>query len=169
MYCKTKKRGQVFSIDLIFGISLFLMGLIIFFSYAPQIYSKYSIKSVVTEADDFSDKIISSGVPENWSSLNFSNPVSISEVKVFGITNGNHVLNKTKWDTLNELISEGDYEKIKSIEGLHYDFVVEIPKENMSLGDEGFNESSAKDIVSIKRIIVVNNSPRILKVILFTK
>ena len=164
---KQTKKAQIFSIDMIIAVTIFLIGLIIFFRYGSQIYYKNTANSMNTEAEELSNKIISSGSPKNWSELNLSNDKELKSISAIGICNdGTNIVNNSKLEKLIQL-SNKNYKELKFIEKARYNFVIELPRANITIGDKSYKYQEANNIITITRIVAINNSLEELKVIVF--
>lgn len=164
---KQIKKAQIFSIDMIIAVTIFLIGLIIFFRYGSQIYYKNTANNLNTEAEELSNKILSSGNPENWSKFNLSDENELKLIKEIGICNdGTNIVNNSKLKKAIQLSNE-NYKELKFIEKSRYNFIIEIPSANISFGDKLYDYQKANNIITITRIVAINNSIAELKVIMF--
>lgn len=107
------RKGQVWGLDLMFGVIIILAGIISVYLYAINLFgsSETSLNEMHYDANLVSSQILSEGYPVNWTE---------ADVKIPGILTDNKI-NQTKLDQF-YFFSENDYEALKSILGTTYDF-----------------------------------------------
>ena len=90
----------------------------------------------------------------------------MKKIKEIGICNdGTNVVNNSKLEKLIQFADE-DYNEMKIIEKCGYNFIIKIPNANISLGDTSADYKDSNNIITITRIIALNNSLAELKIIM---
>lgn len=117
--CILNKKSQVWTIDLIAGISLFILTIVIFFIFAknPAASEVSDFNDINADAGTVSSSLISAGVPNNW---------NLSTVEEIGITNGRYRLNRTKLAYLKEI----NYSNAKLLLKSKYDYIIFFENKN---------------------------------------
>lgn len=110
---KLLNKTQLWYFDLVIALSMFLIMLVFSFRYLTGTYIFENNRDIVTEADRLSSKLMSQGIPLNWTN---------EYVLSIGITTDN-VLNITKTEYLDNLSIE-NYPRVKSMFGLTSDFII---------------------------------------------
>jgi len=150
-----RKEGQVWYTDLIVGLTLFLITVVIAFRFISFEQTEKDDTAVLfSEANGFSEQLLSQGIPTNWTRY---------RVNTIGITSGNNVLNFTKLQKFYNL-SQDNYSEVLSVQGLHSDYVIyfeNVNQEKLNLTGEIYfgkgnysNATSAEDLVSVSRYLV---------------
>ncbi len=162
LYTLKMRRAQIWSIDLIMGISIFLIVAMLYFAFVNNISAETqdSFDRLYSEVTIISDKLLEQGKPHGWNRSN---------IEEIGITDGHYRLNSTK---LNYTISL-DYSSLKLLLNARSDFLVFFQnktEETVSLagttylGKPGITEQNLHSIedpdnlVAAKRFIIFNNS-----------
>jgi hypothetical protein len=110
-----KTKGQIWSLDLMAGLALFLIGIMIFFIYSlnQPSQAKENLEILSYEGKIIIDNLISEGYPSDWSSSN---------VITIGITTDSKI-NQTKLETLYQMIyTQNNYTKTKNLFNTQYDY-----------------------------------------------
>jgi hypothetical protein len=112
---KTRK-AQIWYMDLIIAIGIFLIILIIAFRFLTSDYVTEEKRGSETffEAEKLSEYLLSPGIPEDWNETN---------AVIYGITSGGNILNLSKLEMLKN-ISGNDYENAKFRFGINSDFLI---------------------------------------------
>lgn len=118
-----KKKSQVWVIDLIVGLFIFLAGALLFFRYANANDSDTSIDGVYSQAKTISDYLISEGYPTDWNQTN---------VIRLGLTTGDHVLDIDKLKEFTNM-TKTDYDNVKTTLVSKGDFVIYFENKNGEL------------------------------------
>jgi hypothetical protein len=153
------KKGQIWGLDLIIALIIFIIGLASFFffylNYSSDMSDNY--QSLTFDGNAIADSILSEGSPQNWNS---SNVVSI------GILSGNEI-NNTKLGNF-QYMAVHDYQSTKAIFNTKYDYFFFL-EFNLSIGNSsvigigkpGVNPSAinAANLIKINRITVINSKP----------
>jgi len=153
---RIRQRGQVWSLDFVTSIVVFLvilMPLFFVWSYInAQSTQQIEFNSIESAALQISDSLVrTQGIPGNW---------NISNVRVIGLVSDENILNSTK---VSSFLSMGnsDYERTKSLLTGNYDFYFSLTDINgTSLGTIG-NKSEKGNVVPVERYCLYNG--RIVK------
>ena len=107
------KRAQVFSLDLIIAVFLFLSVLILFFKYSIDLsqISRDKLNEMTEDINFISNSLVSKGYPNDW---DIGNVISI------GITNDNQRVNSSKLVSFSNL----NYSTSKELLNTEYDYLV---------------------------------------------
>ncbi len=154
-----ESRGQIWSLDLMAGLALFLVGITIFFIYSlnQPSQARENLEQLSYDGNIIADNLLSQGYPSNWNSSN---------VVVIGLT-ANKKIDQTKLENLYSMIySQDDYNKTKNLFDTQYDYYFFLDK-NMTInssqiagiGKPGIDPQNinAKDLIKITRFIVYQN------------
>ena len=154
-------KGQIFSVDFMFALSLFLTGLTIvlfFWSYVnTQISESKTYEEMSSICYSISDIWFNEGYPEFW------NP---NNVVVLGLSN-NKRINQTKLNYLSIL----GYEKVKRLVGAQlYELYFRVYDENnVTLfsfpSEEPQNERIA---FRAKRLGILNSTPVVIETVVWS-
>lgn len=143
-------KGQVLSGDFLTASIIFILTIIILFSYWGyaniQLEETRRLNEITDIAHTISNVWFREGIPEYW---NASNVIDL------GLQN-NHRFNQSKLNSLNEM----GYTQVKKMIGVSvYDFYLRIyDTENNTFFDFGSFPSTSENIVKVKRVGIMNNS-----------
>ena len=148
-----EKKAQIWYTDLMVGISIFVIVILIYYTYAYSLNQEPNdiASDLLMEAKAISSSLLTAGTPSNWNQSN---------VTIIGLTDGNQRLMQ---DKLN-MFADMNYNESKRKFRTPYDFYFYLEDVNGSRipihGKEGIglNASNAKNIVSITRIAIYNSS-----------
>ncbi len=131
-------KGQIWYFDLVIALALFTLIIILSFKYISETFM-FQGTDILEEAKKFSDVLLSDGVPKNWNS---------SVVKSIGLRTNNS-LDISKVSAFSNM-TQSDYDSIKEISSLKYDFLVIFEEDKISgidqVGYPGYNYS---DIIAM--------------------
>lgn len=113
MYKLLKPKAQLWYMDLVIALSMFLIVIVFSFKYLNESYIFENDKNIISEADKLTSKLLTVGIPENWTN---------EYVLSIGLTTEN-TLNTTKLEYLNNL-STDKYPNVKAMFGLSSDFII---------------------------------------------
>ena len=137
---KFKKKGQVWSLDLIIAAVIFLIGIIILYNYAIN----YS-----TQSKNNLDELLYEG--------NLASELILSE-EDFGILSKG-IVNQTKLDAFDALSDSGK----KSVLGVEYNFYFTMDQLEIDRITRDYvgiiNSSQVDNLVKITRLTVYKNKP----------
>ena len=161
------KNGQVWGFDLMIGITIFMLGILIFFLYtlntSPE--SEDKINSLTYDGNFIADSLLSDGYPANWDS---SNVIRI------GLTTDNRI-NQTKLDEFYSFTTI-NYEKTKNILNTRYDYyitfsddikVYEGTPSEQTIPYIGKISPNPSDLVKVSRVTIYKNKPITLYIYLW--
>jgi hypothetical protein len=120
------ERGQFFSPDLIIAFSVFIFGLILFFSASNSIFSQVDLLDERKSSDEvahavLNSLVLSSGEPSNWDLFEFG------DVNAYGLSYSPNMLDKSKVTKLLEDLNGSNYFSIKEKLGFGpYDFYLRL-------------------------------------------
>lgn len=154
-----KTKGQIWSLDIIAGLTIFLVSIMIFFIYSinQPSQAKESLIFLSYDGKIIADNLISEGYPSNWNT---------SSVSSIGLTTNNKI-NQTKLENLYQMIYvQGDYDKTKNIFSTGYDYYIFLAQ-NMTVSSgsiEGIGKPGAtlqnidaKNLIKTTRFTVYQN------------
>lgn len=152
-------KAQVWGLDVMMGAALFLVTIMIFFTYTINYTEESSdeFKLLTYDGESIAESLLSEGHPKKWSSFN---------VEIIGLTTNNKI-NQTKLDELYTMIyTNGNYSLAKRKLNTIYDFYFFL-EENMTansisiegMGKPGISKNSidAKNLVKITRLTIYEN------------
>lgn len=164
-----RKKAQAWSIDLIAGITIFLIAITSYFIFVNNLPKENNLSNIYDEAVIVSDKLLSIGSPENWTYQNIEQP---------GITDGEYRLNSSKLKNLSAI----EYSRLKLLLNTKYDFLIYFQdKDKNTLNISGIKYISkthslnktnieeiedTKNMISIRRFLVYNKS--IVQMVLYS-
>lgn len=110
------KQAQIWSLDLMAGVALFLIGIVIFFTYSinQSGEAEDKLELLFYEGKVVANSLVSSGYPEQWNSGN---------VITLGIADEGRI-NNTKLQALHDMIQAGNYTQTKNMLNTIYDYYI---------------------------------------------
>lgn len=154
-----KTKAQIWSLDLMAGLALFLVGIMIFFVYSlnQPSQAQETLSLLTYDGKIIADNLLSEGYPSNW---NPSNAITI------GLTTSKKI-NQTKLETLYQMIyTDNNYTKTKNLFNTGYDFYFFLDQ-NMTvsagsiegIGKPGVTKDNinAKNLIKITRYTIYQN------------
>jgi hypothetical protein len=154
-----RKRAQIWSLDIMAGMMLFLTGIMIFFVYTLNQpgEAQENFELLFYDARVIANSLMSSGYPQKWDSAN---------IVTLGITDDNRI-NETKLESLYNIIyTDSNYSYTKNILNTRYDYYIFLD-ENMTINSnqvEGIgkpgatkNNIDARNLVKITRFTIYQN------------
>lgn len=170
----SQKKAQVWSLDVIIGVTLFLSALLLFYVYGVNMSSENQETAKELEEDGkfVSSNLLSEGSPRNWNDTN---------VQVPGIANKNRI-NQTKLELLYILNSQ-DYNRTRRLLNTRFDFYLFFSSANMTvsgspvdgIGKPGINRETIsslenpRNIMKTSRYVIYNNEPTVMYLYLWEK
>lgn len=152
-------RGQIWSLDLMAGLALFLVGVIIFFIYSlnQPSQARETLELLSHDGKIIADNLLSQGYPTDWDPNN---------IITIGLTTDNKI-NQTKLENLHKMIYiENNYTKTKNLFNTQYEYYFFL-NQNMTINSnsvEGVGKPgttkqniNAKDLVKITRYTIYQN------------
>lgn len=174
---KMKKNAQVWSLDVIVGVTIFTIAMVLFYVYTINLSGDTESKSqdLSTDAEFFSSNLLSEGSPLNWNETN---------VLVPGILTGVEI-NQTKLDNLFNITNSSypdGYQRMLSLMGTRFDFYFYLndPVQVASvyidgIGKQGVNRTNLQEVenpanvIRIERFTVYQDKPTKLTLLLWDK
>lgn len=154
-----KTEAQMWSLDIMSGLALFLVAIMVFLIYSinQPSQARDSFELLRYDGKIIADNLLSEGYPKNWNS---------SKAITIGLTTNNKV-NQTKLEALYQMIYvENNYEKTKNLFNTQYDYYFFF-NQNMTvsagqiegIGKPGTdkNNINAKDLIKITRYTIYQN------------
>lgn len=154
-----KNKAQIWSLDLMAGLALFLVGIMIFFIYSlnQPSQARENLELLSYEGKIIADDILSEGYPTNWDS---------DDVRTLGLTTDNEI-NQTKLENLYQIIyMQGNYTKTKNLFNTQYDYYFFLDQ-NMTvssgqiegIGKPGVTKQNidARNLIKITRFTIYQN------------
>lgn len=156
-FISMNKKAQIWSIDIMAGMVLFLVGIIAFYVYSLNQpgEAEDNFEILIYEGKVISDNLMSSGYPKEWNSTN---------VVRLGITDEN-VINETKIISLYDMIVNGEYNATKNLLNTNYDYLFFLEGnssqiEFQGIGKPGVNKSTkidARNLIKTTRFTIYKN------------
>ena len=155
----TEKTGQIFGLDLMIAMIIFLIGIMAFFLYSINSPSetKESLSSLFYDGDLITDSLLSEGYPQDWNS---------DDVIKIGISD-NKEINQTKLERFYDL-AQTNYAKTKSLFNTKYNYyfflsqTMTINSEQVEgIGKPGVNKENiqASNLIKVTRVTSYNKKP----------
>ena len=146
------KKAQVWYIDFMIGILIFVIVIFIYYEYANNFNQNPGdiTSDFVMEAKAISSSLITQGSPVNWNQSN---------VIIIGLTDGNQRLIQEKLD----MFADMGYGSTKTKFRTPYDYYFYLEDVDGSIiqinGEDGIglNATDPKNLISITRIVIYNS------------
>jgi hypothetical protein len=161
-----KNKGQVWTLDFIIGLMLFIIVVLLSISMIRDIYPSQKKVDVYHDAIYVSDSLLDAGYPKNWTE---------SDVILPGIA-GNNRINETKLALFDNL----DYYRAKTLLHIESDFIFFIKNTtdtiNISGCVHGYNlttdadcnpilsDLDYEDLAKIDRMVIYNSTVMVMTV-----
>jgi len=148
------KKGQIFGLDLMFGVIIILVGIMSIYLYSINFFesSETNLKKMHYDSNFVSSQILSEGYPINWTKNNVNIP---------GILTNNKI-NQTKLDRIYNFSKE-NYEGLQQVLNTKYDFYFNFSGlEITNVGEiEGIGKkiNNPKNIIKTERYTLYKNKP----------
>jgi len=154
------KKAQVWSLDLMTAMALFLVGIMIFFMYSMNQSGEAESKLEILfyEGRVIGNSLVSPGYPENWDS---------ASVATIGLVDNGRI-NNTKLQILYDMINtENKYSATKNIINTEYDYYFFFEENMTSIGPnvDGIgkpgatrNNIEARNLIKTTRFVVYENA-----------
>lgn len=156
---RTEKKAQIWGLDILVGMALFLIGIMVFFVYSLNQPSEAqgNFEFLFYDGKIIAENLMSQGYPLDWNSSN---------VVTIGITS-EYKINETKLEQLYEMVyNENNYNLTKNIFNTQYEYYFFL-EENMTINSidvEGIGKPgttkgnvNAKNLIKITRFTVYQN------------
>ena len=158
----TSTKSQVWALDLIIAIVIFLGALMLFYKYSLNSIDieKTDMGSLLLDAKLISTYLVSEGYPIDWQS-------APNEVALIGLTNGEMDLNPGKVQGFSQLVAS-DYAKTRKLLSTTHDYYVFFEdKNNNTIKIQGVGENwigknysneNPEDIIKTIRFVSYNST-----------
>jgi len=159
MLYKKNKKSQAWEIDLVIAVSIFLIGVLVFFIYSinQSVESLEKLDIIFYKGKNVMDNILSEGYPKDWNKDNV--------IRIGILDNGK--INETKLERFYNLTQE-NYFRTKIIFNTEYDYYFFF--KNLTIGSsavEGIGKPNtnlsninAENLVKISRVTIYKNEPK---------
>jgi len=142
------KKSQAWGIDATIAVTIFIIGIFIFYIYSINTENKSTIEKLSYDGKVVMDSILSDGYPLNWDST--------SVIKI-GILSQNKI-NEAKLQNFYNL----EYSKTRKLFNTRYNYYFFL-SENMYINGnvvEGIgNQGANKNLIKITRFTIYRNKP----------
>jgi hypothetical protein len=147
------RKAQAWGFDLIAGLIIFLVGIVSFYLYTTNLpgASEQITQQLQQDGELIADSLLSEGNPANWSTSDVVKIGLLSEEKI----------NQTKLDSFRSLAST-DYNRTLSLFRVRNNYYIYFGEESST--GIGKNLDDAANIIKVTRIVVYDNSIKILSV-----
>lgn len=153
------KKAQGWGMDLMVALSIFLIGIVIFYIYSlnnPN-EAKENIENLFNDGESLTNILLSKGFPNSWNTTN---------VVRIGILSDNKI-NATKLERFYDL-SQTEYEKTKALFNTRYDYYFFLDEDMIinsvsveGIGKPGVTKTtiSAVNLIKVTRVVIYENKP----------
>lgn len=150
----TSVKSQVWSLDLIVAIVIFLVTLIFFYKYSINLteFEQKDLDNLLADGKLVSSYLVSTGYPEDWE----DHPL---DVKLIGLTDGNMDINPQKVDQFFQLATS-DYPTTRKLLSTTHDYYVFFE-------DKDNNTVKINGIEWIGKDYITENPEDIIKIVRF--
>jgi hypothetical protein len=170
------KKAQVWAIDLVVSMVLFIGIILLFYRFAISFTPDYSqVNNLIKEGGYVTNTLRSTGYPPNWSDYD------IDDVYSIGLMDENGFLNKTKVVKFREWAGDDGnpgayYSQLKSKINTRYDYYIEFWNGTKYLDEvdgigpigKNFDGQGANQVIKFQRLVPYNDgSVKPLKLILY--
>ncbi len=167
------RKAQVWSFDIIIGVTLFLTAVILFYVYAVNFSNEgqNAIEELNKDGEFVSSNLLSEGFPKNWNLTNVAVPGIASQRRI----------NQTKLDLFYQLNAQS-YNTTRRKLNTRFDFYVFFSNRTVAngsvidgIGKPGLNRTtilnaeSPRNIIASDRYVIYNNEPMVMTVYLWEK
>jgi len=121
------KKAQVWAIDLSIALIIFLGVILLFYKYSISFAPEDPlVNKMIKEGGYASNTLISTGFPENWSSLNLTDTIAIGLLDKEGLMDLNKLNNFTTWINPEGILDNANYSLSKRRINTRYDYYIEF-------------------------------------------
>lgn len=143
-----RKKSQVWYIDFMVGLLIFIVVIITYYQYANNFVdeSEDEWQEMIVDSKSITSSLISAGHPANWTA---------ETAEIIGLTDGNYRINSTKLARFENI----SYKDAKSMLNTRFDFYFFIEGENKTvIYETGLNATDARFLVHTTRFAIYNSS-----------
>ncbi len=162
---KKRKKAQIWSIDLLVAVIIFLSAIIFFYKYgvAELMDNDADIDYLLQDGKLISNYLLSEGIPENWTADN---------VTLIGLTDGSARINPQKVMAFSN-ISMDNYGLSRRLLSSSNDYYVffensqneKIIIDNVSFIGKNYTEDNPENLIKIERFAFYNSS--VIKMVVY--
>ncbi|MBW2981020.1 hypothetical protein KY360_06410 [Candidatus Woesearchaeota archaeon] len=159
------KKSQVWSLDLMIAVLIFLVALLAFYKYSSNIIDseQQDVDNILLDAKLISTYLVSAGFPEDWTTAN---------VTLIGLTDGDTRLSKEKVEQFSDIASS-DYTNSRRLLSTMYDYHLFFEDRNgtaLKVGDvvsigKNYSAENPKNLIKVERFAFYNSS--IIKLVVY--
>ncbi|MBW2983807.1 hypothetical protein KY361_01725 [Candidatus Woesearchaeota archaeon] len=153
-----KRKSQIWSLDLMVAVLIFLCALLIFYKYSINVIDveEQGVEHLLLDAKLISSYLVSTGYPEDWTASN---------VTLIGLTNGEIRLSKEKVQQFSSL-ALSDYTNSRRLLSTMNDYYISFEDKNGSLFEiEGissigkdYSAENPDNLIKVERVVIYNSS-----------
>lgn len=154
----TSTESQVWALDLIIAIVIFLGAIFLFYKYSVNLSTigQDNIPNLLSDAKVISSYLVSEGIPNEWTILNVTIP---------GLMKKNLKLSTEKWTNFYQL-AESDYQRTRNLVSTRHDYFIFFEKKNGEKqiingawwAGKNYSMDNPKDIIKIYRFVYYNST-----------
>jgi len=161
------QRGQIFTSDLIFAITIFLFILVLTVVYSNQVAFRVSLREEANESGNAallasSALVLSRGEPVNWENL------ELEDINSIGLADSRNVISGEKLQRLADL-NASYYQEAKALLGLaKYNAWIEVTNlDGSPVGEFGIEPDANRLVSSFTRVALKDGNFALVKVKVF--
>lgn len=154
----TSTKSQIWSLDLIVGIMIFLGAIFLFYKYSTNLSNlqQEDVNTLIEDAKVVSSYLVSEGYPADWGSDN---------VTMIGLAGKEHTLDRGKLQAFDQM-AQADYQNTKAILSTKNDFFVFLEDKEGNIKEiagvywigKNYSIEDPKDIIRVYRFLYYNSS-----------
>jgi len=155
-------KSQVWALDIVIAIAIFIGALLLFYRYSLNSIDieKKDMEDILLDAKLISTHLVSAGYPLNWQD-------SPNDVALIGLTNGEMDLNTQKVQGFSQLATS-DYTRTRRLLSTSHDYYVffedknnitiQIPGVGKSWIGKNYSNEAPEDIIKTIRFVSYNST-----------
>lgn len=143
-----KKKSQVWYIDFMVGILIFIMIIVIYYQYYGNLIDESDAEwqEMIIDSKSISSFLVSAGYPEDWTN---------DTVEILGLTDGNYRINSAKILQSMNMTYKQSRELLKT----RFDFYFFLQSGNGTVFNAvGLNPTDTTFLVQTTRFVIYNSS-----------
>ncbi len=153
------QRAQAWGFDIIVATGIFIFGIVAFFLYTINYPTgeQEKLEELLYEGNTVASNLLSTGYPENWTTL------TVSKIGILT----DKAVDQEKLNNFNEL-SSNDYGRTKSMLGTKYNYFINFSSPMQISGTTvegiGLFPVNSKNAIKISRVSLYQNKPVTIEV-----